>query len=259
MHSVINHAMVLFCLSRSRYAVKRHRRTYLSVPANWNHKGKRADKPKCSCQSERFDVTSKHHSYRQRCSRFTSAACGGPSSCWVSSPQVGPRNTEQQNSPTHLDHVRVWFQAMPSPPAGAAAASPRCWSISRWCLSLRREIAARWSLCLSWSTRRCLWWVAKVIPTVPSGVVKLQVNICFLLLHTRIFMLFIFFKGHQESPPHQSHASFTRKLWNMFDFFYLYIFFKDLRLSVWTAGLDRSGVSLGHCRLWVRWGSPAGD
>lgn len=160
MHSVINHAIVFFC----------HRRTYLSVPADWNHKAKRADKPQCSCQSECFDVTSKHRSYRQRCSSFASAACGGPSSCWVSSPQVGPGNTtENQNSSTPPVHVLVWFQASLSPPAGAAAAFPRCWSINRWCLSLRRKAATRGSSCRSWSTRRSLWWEPKVIPTQITG------------------------------------------------------------------------------------------
>lgn len=196
MHRVITHAMVLFCLfPHDRFAFKRHRRIYLSAPADWNHKGRRADKPKRSCQSERFDVTSKHRSHRS-CSRSASAACGGPWSCWscwVSSPQVVPRNSENPE----LFHAtgftsRVWFQASPIPPAGAAAASPRSWSISRWCPSLRREAATRWSTCLSWSTRPSLWWVPRTIPTVPSGLLKFQANMYFLLLHLSIHVVFVF-------------------------------------------------------------------
>lgn len=85
MHSVINHATVLFCPSRTvdmRLNVT-DGPIYVSRQTGTT---KRADKPKCSCQSECFDVTSKHHSYCQRCSRFASAAFGGPWSCWVFSP-----------------------------------------------------------------------------------------------------------------------------------------------------------------------------
>lgn len=171
----------------------------------------------------------KHRSHRW-CSRSPSAARGGPWSrwsCWVSSPQVVPRKSENPE----LFHAtgftsRVWFQASPIPPAGAAAASPRCWSISRWCPSRRREAATRWSTCLSWSTRPSLWWVPRTIPTVPSGLLKFLANVYFLLLHLSIHVVycFYFFTGHQESPHHQSHAGFTRKLSNMCEFIVLFFF-----------------------------------
>lgn len=194
MHRVINHAMVLFCLSRTiDLHWKRHRRIYLSVPADWKHKGRRADEPKCSCQSDRFDVTSKHRSHRDApASRPRRVDGRRPAECPRRRSFPGrPRSRTLPRTGFHVS--RVWFQARIIPPAGADAASPPCWSISRWCLSLRREAATRWSSCLWWSTRPSLWWVPKAIPTVPSSLLKFQADIYFLQLHLIIHVYFFYF------------------------------------------------------------------
>lgn len=150
-------------------------------------------------------------------------------------------------------NVPLWFQASPSPPAGAAAASPRCWLLSLRCLSPRRKTAPRQSTCPSWSTKHSLWWVPHMFPTVPSRVVQSPV-IALSVAHWTRPVLFLS-TGHQEPSSHQSFASGTRKRWIPCN----NDLFKRVWVSGWPADLDRSGVDVEHLGVRVRRGDPACD